>query len=130
MSIAKGLALNGPRRLDFTAAFINAFNHPIYFAAATRILYVNSVGVFNTPANFGNLNPGNTSGFSRVIARWSEIHFLIRITVGMYKDLGESPNVTGRGRVSITDRTEFCKLLSGNNPWQDSGKSSHNLVRF
>jgi hypothetical protein len=67
MTVVKGLALSGPRRLDFTATFINAFNHPVYYGAATRTLYINSTGVFNTPANFGNLNPGNTSGFSRVI---------------------------------------------------------------
>jgi len=67
MTVAKGVALNGPRRLDFTATFINAFNHPVYFGAANRSLYINSTGVFNTPTNFGNLNPGNTSGFSRII---------------------------------------------------------------
>ena len=67
MTVAKGIVLSGPRRLDSTATFVNAFNHPVYFGAATRNLYINSVGVFNTPANFGNLNPGNTSGFSRVI---------------------------------------------------------------
>lgn len=67
MNVSKAVRFGERYNLNVTANFFNVFNHPVYYGAASRALFNNSVGTFTTPAGFGLLNSGQTAGMSRII---------------------------------------------------------------
>jgi hypothetical protein len=83
MQFAKGITFKGRYRMNITANFNNVFNHPVYYGAANKAVYVaptfNALTGLISPgakqANFGYLNAGNTGGMSRIIRFGAEFNF-------------------------------------------------------
>jgi carboxypeptidase family protein len=79
--ISKGISFRERDEINLTATFINAFNHPVYFGAnrnlqgAVTVSNVNGTITPNTSGSFGQLNPSNTAGMSRVILVGGELTF-------------------------------------------------------
>jgi hypothetical protein len=81
-SVRKGFTFRERYKVSLVGTFINAFNHPVYYGLGTRTLQSSvtanlATGTLTPVANgsFGQLNAGNTSGFSRVIQVGGEFTF-------------------------------------------------------
>ena len=82
--VSKGVTIKERYKLNMTATFSNAFNHPVYFGA-NKVLQSSVTAVTSGPnagtitqnasAGFGQFNAGQTAGMSRIIRVGAEFTF-------------------------------------------------------
>lgn len=79
--VAKGINFGERYKLNLTATFNNAFNHPVYYGAypvlqsSVTTSNVNGTVTPNANSFFGHFNGGQTAGMSRIIRVGAEFSF-------------------------------------------------------